>query len=384
MKVDGVSIERFAGVRDKFQQNLESGADLGASLCITVNGEAVLDIWGGWAEEGRAKPWQRDTIVNVYSSTKIMMALTVLLLNDRGVLDYDDKVARVWPEFAANGKGDVRIRDLMTHTAGLPGWTQKMSREDLYDWEKCTNLLAAQALEWPSGSQYGYHGVTQGFLVGEVVRRITGKTLGTIFRDEIAGPLGADFFIGLPASEDYRVADLVPPAAGEAMGEGLEGIPVSPSLMNMMTNPGLLAGETRKRAWRGAELGAVGGTGNARGMAEILAILANGGVAKGRRFLSETACRRALDVEFEGRDSVSGIPIKVGVGFGLKSDAEGYVIHMPNPNSVWGGGYGGSLLIADYDSRASFGYSMNRMCGGLNGMSRGINLAQEMWKALRS
>ena len=220
--VQGFAHDRFAPVREAFEANLASGADVGASFCATVEGETVVDLWGGYADEARTRPWERDTIVNVYSTTKTMTALTALLLADRGELDFDAPVARYWPEFAANGKAGVTVGHLMSHSSGLSGWKETVSEADLYDWDKVTALLAAQAPFWEPGTASGYHGMTQGYLVGEVVRRITGRSIGTVFREEIAEPLDADFYIGLPESEDARVADLIPPPPGTGMGDGAQ------------------------------------------------------------------------------------------------------------------------------------------------------------------
>ena len=189
MTSDGFTQEKFAPVRAFFESNLASGADLGASFAATVEGETVVDIWGGWADPEKTRPWVSDTIVNVYSTTKTMTAITALLLADRGELDFDAPVARYWPEFAANGKADVKVSHLMSHAAGLSGWREKVTLDVHYDWEKATSLLAAQEPFWEPGTEPGYHAVTQGYLVGEVVRRITGRSLGTVFRTEIAEPL---------------------------------------------------------------------------------------------------------------------------------------------------------------------------------------------------
>src|SRR5579871_1696171 len=180
----GFTDAKFTGVRDAFEANLRSGADLGASVAITLEGETVVDLWGGWADEARTRPWQKDTIVNVYSTTKTMTALTALLVADRGELDFGQRVAHYWPEFAQNGKADIKVSHLMSHSSGLAGWEEKVTMEDMYDWEKATSLLAAQAPWWEPGTQSGYHAMTQGYLVGEVIRRVTGKTVGTVFREE--------------------------------------------------------------------------------------------------------------------------------------------------------------------------------------------------------
>lgn len=372
--VQGFAHDRYAATRDVLAQNLASGADIGASFCATREGETVVDIWGGFAGEDRTRAWEQDTIVNVYSTTKTMTALTALLVADRGELDFDAPVAHYWPEFAANGKERVKVSHLMSHSAGLSGWKEAMRGEDLYDWDKATSLLAAQAPYWEPGTAPGYHAVTQGYLVGEVIRRITGRSLGTVFREEIAEPLGADFHIGLPASEDARVADLIPPPPGSGISERSE----DPLPANMANNPGIDVLATRSRAWRGAEIPAAGGTGNARSVAEIQAILANGGVAKGKRFLSEAGCRKALELQIEGMDLILGVPIRFGLGFGLS----GGMVPLPNANTIYWGGYGGSLVIIDMDARTTFSYVMNRMEGTTTGDVRGFGLAMAMWQAL--
>jgi len=373
---EGFANGRFESVAETFETNLNNGEDIGASYCATVDGETVVDLWGGFADEERTRPWQRDTIVNVYSTTKTMTALTALLVADRGELDFDAPVARYWPEFAANGKADVKVSHLMSHSAGLSGWKEPITKETLYDWEKATSLLAAQAPFWKPGTAPGYHAVTQGYLVGEVIRRITGKSLGTVFREEIAEPMAADFYIGLPASEDSRVADLIPPPKGAAIADTAQ----SELQKNMATNPGVDVRETRTRAWRGAEIPAAGGTGNARSVAEIHTILANGGTAKGKRFLSEAGCRKALELQVEGTDLILNIPVRYGMGFGLA----GGMLPLPNPNTIFWGGYGGSLVIIDMDARTTFGYAMNRMAPTTTGDMRAFGLAMAMWDALKN
>ncbi|WP_422060161.1 serine hydrolase domain-containing protein [Sphingopyxis sp.] len=369
--IHGTCQDRFGAVRLGMAASLAAGSDVGLSFCATIEGETVVDLWGGHADEARTRPWQADTIVNVYSTTKTMTALTALLLADRGALDFAAPVARYWPEFAANGKADITVAHLMSHGAGLSGWEAPMTTEDFYDWDKATSLLAAQAPWWKPGDTPGYHAITQGYLVGEVVRRITGKSLGTVFREEIAEPLGADFHIGLPASEDHRVADLIPPP------ETISAF-TSDIQRKTFTNPSVDVLATRTRAWRGAEIPAAGGTGNARSVAEIHALLANGGIAKGKRLLSEAGCRKALELQVAGTDLVLGIPVRFGMGFGLPSE----LVPLPNPNTIFWGGYGGSLIIIDMDARATFSYVMNKMNSGLTGDPRSFTLIGAMWMAM--
>jgi CubicO group peptidase (beta-lactamase class C family) len=372
--VQGFAHDRFAPVREVFESHFTSGADVGASFCTTQEGETVVDLWGGFADPAKTRPWMKDTIVNVYSTTKTMTALTALMLADRGLIDFNAPVAKYWPEFAANGKANIKVSHLMSHSAGLSGWKEKITKNDLYDWEKATSLLAAQAPYWEPGTAPGYHAMTQGYLVGEVIRRVTGKSIGTVFRQEIAEPLGADFWIGLPASEDSRVAELIPPPPADAVENNVGNELVA----NMATNPGIDVSETKTRAWRAAEIPAAGGTGNARSVAEIHVILANGGVAKGKRFMSEAGCRKALELQVEGTDMIMNVPARFGLGFGLA----GGMVPLPNPSSMFWGGYGGSIAIIDMDARTTMSYVMNRMLGTTTGDTRAFGLAMAMWSAL--
>lgn len=372
--VQGLTHDRYEDVRAVFEGNLASGEDLGASFCAVVHGQPVVDLWGGWADPARTRAWEKDTLVNVYSTTKTMAALTALLLADRGELDFDAPVAKYWPEFAANGKAGVKVSHLMSHSSGLSGWKEPITLDDVYDWEKSTSLLAAQAPYWEPGTASGYHALTQGHLVGEVVRRIAGKSLGTVFREEIAQPLGADFHIGLPASEDGRVAELIPPPPGQAIGDGAG----SELIKNMATNPPIDVHATRTRPWRGAEIPAAGGTGNARSVAMVQSVLSNGGVGgNGKRILSEAGCRKALEVQIEGTDLILGIPVRFGLGFGLGGGA----VPLPNPNCLYWGGYGGSLVINDLDAGTTFAYAMNKMAGTTTGDMRAFGLCMAMWGA---
>jgi CubicO group peptidase (beta-lactamase class C family) len=193
--IDGFTAAKFDGLKAAFAANFDAGNEVGASVAVIHQGEVVVDLWGGHTDETRTTEWQRDTLVNVWSSTKTMTALCMLVLVDRGLLDVDAPVAKYWPEFEANGKGNVLVRHIMSHTAGLPGWDEKIDVSVLYDWDKACALLAAQPTWWEPGDGSGYHAVSQGYLCGEVVRRITGKSLGDFFASEIAGPLGADFHI---------------------------------------------------------------------------------------------------------------------------------------------------------------------------------------------
>ena len=374
MQIHGHVDPRFEGVRAAFAANFTDLGDVGASFCATVKGETVVDIWAGVADAETGAPWQRDTIVNVYSTTKTMCALSALLLADRGQLDFARPVADYWPEFAANGKSAITTAQLMAHSAGLSGFKEKIGKDDLYDWDKVTGLLAAQAPFWAPGTAPGYHGITQGYLVGEVIRRITGVSPGTFFLTELAEPLGADFHIGLSASEDARVATLIPPPAGQGIADMTD----RPLTDNMSTNPAVNPLETRSRAWRGAEIPAANGHGNARSVALVQTLVANGGEAGGKRLISEAGVRRALESQIKGDDLVLGIPVHYGLGYGLS----GGQLPLPNANSCFWGGYGGSIVINDLEARTTFAYAMNMMAGTTVGDMRAFNLCIAMWQAL--
>jgi CubicO group peptidase (beta-lactamase class C family) len=374
MLANGTCDPAFEAVRDAFVANFDAGGELGASVAVTVNGEFVVDLWAGLAApDGR--PWERDTIVNVYSSTKTMASLCVLMLADRGKLDLDAPVAKYWPEFAQNGKEGVLVKHVMAHSAGLPGFDPPLEIIDLYDWKKCCDNLAAQAPWWEPGTAVGYHAGTQGYLQGELVRRIDGRTLGTFFREEVAEPLGADFHIGLDAAHDHRVAELVPPK--HLMREAYVGEPGSVAA-RMGIGPQLDATEPRTRAWRAAEIPAGNGHGNARSMARIHSVLASGGALGDVRLLSEKMLARVLEVQIEGTDLTNNMPMRFGMGYGLPSE----LVPLPSERAFFWAGWGGSVAVIDLDARMSVAYAMNRMFPELEGDMRAANIVFAAYTAL--
>jgi CubicO group peptidase (beta-lactamase class C family) len=297
-----------------------------------------------------------------------MTALTALLLADRGLIDFNAPVAKYWPEFAAGGKSRVTVAQIMSHSSGLSGWREPVTKQDLYDWDRAVELLAAQEPFWEPGTASGYHAVTMGFLVGEVVRRVTGKTMGTFFREEIAEPLGADFHIGLPASEDARVAELIEPPPEGRLDGNLDAL--NEIQKNWIINPLFAVEDSKTRGWRGAEMGASNGQGNARSIALVHTILANGGVANGKRIMSEAGCRKALELQIEGTDLILSVPTRLGLGFGLAGDLMPFL----NKSTMFWGGYGGSIAIIDMENRMSFGFAMNKMAGTTTGDMRALGL----------
>lgn len=351
----GTCDTRFERVREVFAGGFARGAEIGAAVSVVVEGERVVDLWAGHRDEARTKPWERDTLVNVFSTTKGMTALCAHLLIDRGALELDAPVAKWWPEFAANGKAEITFRQLISHQAGLPAVRETLPAEALYDWDAMTQALAAEAPWWEPGTRHGYHAVTFGWLVGEVVRRISGKSLGTFFREEIAEPLGADFYIGFGPELDDRVASLV--QGPISMGDGpsfVEQILQDPDGMTARAfmNPPVMGDIANSRAWRGAEIPAANGHASAAAIAGIYGAVAQGKV------LSAQGIERAREVEAYGQDCVIPLVTKIARGFMLAPAEEPC---GPNPRAFNHAGAGGSLGYCDPEARLGFGYVMNNM-----------------------
>jgi CubicO group peptidase (beta-lactamase class C family) len=339
--IQGSYDDLFTAVPTALAAMLDAG-DVGGSVAVFVDGEPVVDVWGGSADADRTTPWQQDTITNVHSVTKTMTALCALVLVDRGDLDLGAPVCRYWPEFAAAGKQGVLVRHVLAHTAGLPDWDGPV--EELYDWPSATAHLAAQAAQWEPGSAAGYHSLTQGFLVGEIVRRITGRSLGQFFAEEVAGPLGADFAIGLAADQDFRVALSVPPPSRD---EDYTAAAADSSAPTAGTAIRVL--DANSVAWRRAQIPAASGFGNARSVALVQSVLACGGAVRGVRLLSPAGCDRAREEQFSGEDRRLGMSVRWGLGYGLFGSSMGW------------GGWGGSLVMVDPDSRMAAAYVTNQM-----------------------
>jgi CubicO group peptidase (beta-lactamase class C family) len=359
--VEGTTTDRFHDLRERLEASLASGEDLGASLAVIHRGEFVCDLWGGYAEAARTTPWTRDTIVNVWSTTKTMVFLVMLMLSDRGQLDFDDDVATYWPEFANEGKASIKVHQLMNHTAGLSGFSPSITLDDLADWERCVTDLADAAPWWSDRSQSGYHALTQGFLLGELVRRITGATIGEYFASEVASVLGASFYIGLPESEESRVSVVVAP-------EDLGVVSDDPSSMRYrtLTSPPINPLAPAHRWWRAAEIPAANGHGNAHSVALVQQIIANNGYANGHRFVSERTLERVFQPMISSVDLVLGFEGNFGLGYGLSS------ARIPiGPRACYWGGFGGSIIFMDQDLELTVAYDMNKMAIGLVGDVRG-------------
>jgi CubicO group peptidase (beta-lactamase class C family) len=363
--IEGLCDPRFQRVQDALAESFTRFGETGASLALTLDNRPVVDLQAGHVDTARTKPWKPDTIANVYSTTKGMTAICALRLVDQGRLDLDAPVAKYWPEFAQAGKETLKVRWLLSHRAGLPAVAKPLAPEAMYEWETMTTALAEQKPWWEPGTKHGYHAVTYGWLVGEVVRRITGKSLGTYFRDEVAGPLGADFHIGLGPEHDARVADLIPPPPPTPDQTDLLSLIMNEPesmLAKTFTNPLVQIHEVNSRAWRGAEIPAANGHTNAHALARVYGALACGGVAAGVRVLSPAVIELGYTEQSDGMDEVLPLHTRIGLGFFLSTPTEKL---GPNPRSFGHGGMGGSLGFADPDTGLGFGYVMNEMHSGL-------------------
>ncbi len=372
-EVHGTCDERFAGVRDSLAEQLDR-EEIGASIAVDLDGETVVDVWGGFRDAERTTPWTRDTIVNVWSTTKCVLNLAALMLVERGDLEVHAPVGNYWPEFSAKGKKDVEVRHLMSHTSGVSGWDTPFSIRDMYDWEPACERLAQQRPWWEPGTASGYHSKNQGHLVGEVIRRITNKTFQRLVADEIAGPLRADFHVGARDRDWDRIAPVIaPPPEPEE--------PLDPESVRGKT---LLGPKSSVKAanspeWRRADLGALNGHSNARGVLDVLRVLSLGGEAGGVRLLSEKTIDLVFEQQSDGVDLVLGEPFRFGIGYCLGSPVVPYV---PAGRTFFWGGWGGSLAVMDLDRRLTITYMMNAMAPGIIGSSRSEAYVRAVYDAL--
>jgi len=376
-QIEGKCEPRFEAVRGALAQNLDSGEELGASLVVDIDGDLVVDMWGGHCDQARTVPWTERTITNVWSSTKTVTSLAALMLADRDELDVDAPVARYWPEFAAGGKEGVLVRHLMSHSSGVSGLEQPAVVEDLYDWPTATSRMAAQAPWWEPGTASGYHALNYGHLVGEVVRRVSGKTLKQFVAEEIAGPLGADFQIGAAEADWGRIADVVPPPP---LPLDFDALGPDSLTVKTLTGPFIEADVANTPAWRRADLGAVNGHGNARSVARVMSVVARGGQAGGVRLLRPETIEKIFTEQINGIDLVLGVPLRFGIGYGLPVPE--LLPWIPDEKICYWGGWGGSMIIMDTGRRMTISYMMNKMGPGIIGSERSAAYGQAIYEAL--
>ncbi|MFC3577805.1 serine hydrolase domain-containing protein [Streptomyces yaanensis] len=386
--IDGEVEAGFEPVRAAFEANFARHGDIGAAVCVYHDGRPVVDLWSGVADPDTGRPWTRDTLQLVYSATKGATATAAHLLAQRGALDLDAPVAKYWPEFAANGKADIPVRRLLSHQAGLVALDQPVTLAEALAWEPMVAALAAQRPLWAPGTAHGYHGRTFGWLVGEVIRRVSGRTPGRFFADEIAAPLGLDFFIGLPGSERDRVSRMVyqepevdftalPPESIPAEFRDMVAALRDPnSLTNRafsVTDPAEI--DFNSPEVQAAELPASNGIGTARGLARMYAALI--GEVDGVRLLTPDTLASATEEQADGVDQVMMVPTRFSSGYMLPTETN----PMTGPNSFGHPGRGGSLGFADPEHGIAFGYVMNNIIEGPNDM-RAMSLVDAVRRSL--
>ena len=394
----GFAADGFEGVREQFEKNFAKRGEVGGSVAVVRDGEYLVDLWGGWASESRTRPWETDTIVNVWSTTKGLVAMCAHILIDRGQLELDAPVASYWPEFAQAGKEDITVRQLLSHRSGLMGWEEPIPPEDMFNWEKLCEMLAATEPFWEPGTASGYHMRTFGHLVGEVVRRIDGRPIGQFLREEISEPLQADLFIGVPEEDHRRVADLshIQPddvtadstdmslnIASEAADEAADSdseFAFTDRMIRSLSGPEIGLEKANSAEWRCGAFPSSNGHANARGIAAAYGTIAAGGIFGETRIFSPAAAERMREAQPTARDKIIGAvspQTTWGMGFMVNTPPA----YGPNPRAFHHGGIGGSLGFCDPDAGFGFGYAMNAMGSPLEDR-RAFSLLHAVYKSL--
>jgi CubicO group peptidase (beta-lactamase class C family) len=350
VEINGFCDERFRPLEDAFRRNLDSGLDKGASLAVTLNGEQVVDLWGGTRDYETSMPWEADTVVRIFSSSKVVVMIMVLMLVDRGLLDLDEPIATYWPEFAARGKGTITARQVLVHRSGVPGFGRSVSFDDLADWDHAIALIENAELWYEPGTLACYHPFTFGFILGELVRRLGGTSFDDFYRREIGEPTGADFHFGLPSSQAARVAALWPPDHDPEVGS-----PMGAAVMGEMA----ALGEWVDPRNLPTIIPAASGITNARALARIGSVVAMNGELEGRRSLSPAIIEQAGSEQSYAEDEVLGWA-RYGLGFGLDSPE----FAAPTPTTIHWGGYGGSFLTMDTSARISCAFAPSQLMIG--------------------
>lgn len=376
--VKGTSEASFSGLCDLLAKYISEGKEVGASIVVNIDGQNVVDIWGGYFDGSCTRDWEKDTIANVFSTTKTITSLAALVLIDRGLVDPYEKVATYWPEFAANGKQDIEIRHIISHTSGVPGWEQPVTLDDVCNFDKAVSLLASQPPWWTPGTASGYHSFTHGFLIGQVIRKVTGRTLKDFIRDEIAKPLEADFQLGAVDFDLHRVSDLIPWAAAPNNDSNLDPDSIA---ARVMSNPKFTPDMANTTTWRQAELGGSNGHGNARSIAKILSTISLGGCVDGKRLLKRATIDLIFHEMSNGIDLVTNMPVRFGIGYGI-TGAGVVPTWLPEGRICFWSGLGGSVAIMDLDRRMTIVYVMNKLYPVGLGSDLTIEYVKEIYRVV--
>ena len=355
----------FEKVKLAFVDNFLFKKETGAAFALDVAGKTVVDIWAGYSDFRGNRPWQKDTLTNIYSATKGITALCALRLVDQGLLDLDAPVSRYWPEFSRAGKANISVRMLLNHTAAVVAIKRRLPMKALYDWNMMVSALADQSPWWRPGEKHGYHAVTFGWLVGQLIRGVTGRSVGQYLKEEIADPLGLDLHIGLDPAEHYRSATMimlrVPTLHADAarFTRAIITDPCGPTASAFANPPSIITG-VNSPAWRAAEIPAANGQSTARSLAKIYGVLANGGKNGDTVILSQCLINQCSKEEVSGLDAVLQLPTRFSLGFMLNQDNPSGNFG-PGEKSFGHPGAGGCLGFADPDHKLGFGYTVNKM-----------------------
>ena len=388
-KIEGTCDERFLGLVDEFEKNFRERGEVGASVCLRIDGQPVVDLWGGLARPAEGVPWERDTVSIVFSCTKGATALCAHMLASRGKLDVDAPVAEYWPEFARKGKEHATVKMMLDHSVGLPAFKTPIRPGGCNDWDYMCEMLADEEPFWKPGTRNGYHMINFGWTVGELVRRASGQSLGTFFREELAKPLGVEFWIGAPEEVEPRVAPVLMhvPKPGDVMGDFILKVMTDPQSIQALSLLNSGGFDPNSRDCHAAEIGGAGGISNARGLSGIYAPFASGGELGGRRYVDARQLARMGEVSSAtNEDATLLIPSRFALGF-MKSTDNRRRVRGDRDTAILSSaafghvGAGGSIGFADPEAGFSFGYSMNQMGPGILLNERGQSLVDAAYRA---
>ena len=374
MEIHGECDPRFSKVKETFEKLYQEDREIGSCFAVYKDGNPLVDLWGGFQDKDKTKPWQKDNLVTVYSTTKGVAAFCIALAMEKGLLKYEEKVSTYWPEFASNGKEDITVGMLMSHQAGICS-PETRNLEDYYNQNLMAEKLAGMTPIWEPGTASGYHSMTFGWLTSELILRVTGKSLGTFFREEVGDQHEIDFFIGLPESEDHRVAELVPFELVSNRNSEQQ-VELTEAQKSQANSAGTLNIHNTK-AWRQAEIPSANGQGSAGGLAKLYSLIVP--EDNSLKLLKDDTVNQMTTMQIEGRDLVLAVQVRWGVGFILNKHK---IIYGPIEGAFGHSGYGGSCAFGDPENKIGVSYVMNRMLDNFNADGRSIELINATYECL--
>ena len=375
MEIHGECDPQFSKVKETFEKLYQEDREIGSCFAVYKDGNPLVNLWGGFQDKDQTKPWQKDNLVTVYSTTKGVAAFCIALAMEKGLLKYEEKVSTYWPEFSSNGKEDITIGMLMSHQAGICS-PETRNVEDYYNQSLMAEKLAGMTPIWEPGTASGYHSMTFGWLTSELILRVTGKSLGTFFREEVGDQHEIDFFIGLPESEDHRVAELVPFDIVRSKNSGQQQVELTDAQKSQRNSAGTLDIQNTK-AWRQAEIPSANGQGNARGLAKLYSLIVP--EDNSLKLLKDDTVNQMTTMQIEGRDLGLAVQVRWGVGFILNKHK---IIYGPVEGAFGHSGYGGSCAFGDPENKIGVSYVMNRMLDNFNADGRSIELINATYDCL--